>query len=289
MILLRKMFASSNKEKRFGKEEDKEKKIDKDKALAIGGVGTGGFILSKTKPGRLTGKVVRWHDAPTEVIDKIKEEGLKAKYAEDPDNLTNKVLQDIPMEKKKGLVYTSKKKGSAFGVGSQRSLMKGEIDNIGQLKELLFRRSKHHKPIKLEFDYDELKDSPRIENPELRGAKSVKEFYEARRKSMGADAVGFPGWDDLDPVTKSKFKSVYKQLGEDTHIFKGDVDPSHIVGGKGYKKRTMKQVVNYIKNNPKRFGKEAAKVATGAALLGYGTKKAVDYLKKNKEDKKSKK
>ena len=94
-------------------------------------------------------------------------------------------------------------------------------------------------------------------------------------------------FDELNPIAKKTFKDQYKILGEGTHIFEGDVDPSHIVGGKGYKKRTLKQVAKYIKNNPGRFGKEAAKVATGAALVGYGAKKAVDYYKdKNKKDKK---
>ena len=235
----------------------------------------------------MTGKVVRYHDAPIEVIDKIKEEGLKAKYAEDPNNITNAFLNDVPMDEKKDLVYTSKKKKTAFKVGSNRANIQGKFDDdpIGMFKEQLSGKSKHHKVLKLEFDYDDVKNNPRIKNPELRGAKNVKEFYKKQKAIPNLLNVFLPEeYDDLNIIQKGIFKDQYKELGEGTHIFKGDVDPSHIVGGKGYKKRTLKQIAKYIKNNPKRFGKEAAKVASGVALLGYGAKKATDYYKKEQKD-----
>lgn len=270
----------------------KEESIDKDKALAISGVAGGGMILKKTKSGRLTGKVTRYHDAPTEVIDKIKKEGLKAKYAEDPNNLTNQVLKDVSMDKKKGLVYTAKKKKFAYQVGTQRANLSGKLklNKLSDIKDLVkevLGKSKHHKVLKLEFDYNDIKNQPKIKNPELRGTTNAKDFYNKMRNNMDElQKVMAPEYEKLDPITKKTLKNSYKALDSGTHIFKGDIDSSHIVGGKGYKKRTLKQVAKYIKNNPKRFGKEAVKVATGAALLGYGVKKAADYQKnKNKEKK----
>lgn len=268
----------------FSKKEEKDK--ERDKVIAGGGIAGGSYILSKTKPGRLTGKVVRYHDAPTEVIDKIKREGLKSKYAEDPDNLTNAFLKDVDMDKKKGLVYTAKKKSTAFGVGTQRARVQGKFDDspiLGPIKEQLLGKSKHHKVLKLEFDYDDIKGKERIKNPELRGATNVRDFY---NKLANKNGLLFRNYDDLPEFQKNAYKQTFKELGEGTHVFKGDIDPSHIVGGKGYKKRTLKQIGKYIKNNPKRFGKEAAKVAVGSALLGLGIKKAADVIKKDKEKKK---
>ncbi len=210
MILLRKSF--SNKESE-----------DKDKMKAgIGGVSlaAGAYGLSKTKTGRLTGKVTRYHDAPTEVIDKIKNEGLKAKYAVDPNNLTNRVVTDVPMEAKEGLVYTAKKKKVAHGVGITRAVHEGKITSNNQaLKEMFTGKSPHHKVLKLEFDYDDLKGSKRIANPELRGAVSPESFHEKLRDRAGI--FKGPEWKDLDPLQKKQAKEVYKALGDDTHVFKG--------------------------------------------------------------------
>jgi hypothetical protein len=138
---------------------------------------------------------------------------------------------------------------------------------------------KDHQTLKLEFDYDEIKGQKRIKNPELRGAKNAKEFYERRKHGLFEPDK----YEKLDPINKYANKMTFKDLGEGTHVFKGDIDPSHIVGGKGYKKRTMKQVKKYIKNNPGRFGKEAAKVGTGVALGGYAIKKGIDSTKKDSD------
>ena len=77
--------------------------------LALGSIG----LLSSIKPERLTGKVVRYHNTEAKNVDSIMKEGLKTKYSEDPDNLTNLALKSIDMDKKKGLIYTSKSKSVA--------------------------------------------------------------------------------------------------------------------------------------------------------------------------------
>lgn len=252
-------------------------KEDRDELIGGGSLIAGTGVLSKTKPSRLTGKVVRYHDAPTEVIEKIKKEGLKTKYAEDPNNLTNTALKDVDMDKKRGKVYTSKSKRFAFGVGERRAQFQGKED-FSDIVSPFKRSSKHHKVLKLELDYDEdIKGKPKIENPELRGTKNAKEFYNKIKDPFS------PDYDSLDPISKKLMDTQYDQLSsKGTHIFDKDIDSSKIVGGKGYKKRTLKQIGKYIKNNPKRFGKEAAKVSTGIALVGYGAKKLYDSKKKEK-------
>ena len=224
---------------------------DKDSKLKGGVAGIGSVaVLSRVKPNHLTGKVVRYHNTEEKNVKNILEEGIKSKYSMDPGNLANQRLPDINPSEKEGLVYTSKSKRMADGVGKNRTAKS--------------------KTLKLEFDYDELKNQEKIKNPELRGARNWKEYLEIRSKKH-------PEFKDLP---KSKIKKAFKALDEETHIFKGDIDSSHIVGGKGYKKRSLKQVGRYIKNNPGRFGKEAAKIGVGASLGAYSLNKL-----KEKKDK----
>lgn len=256
----------------------KEKEEDKTKAI-LAGAGTVG-IASNVKPGRLTGKVTRYHNTESKNVDSILKNGIKSEYSKDPNNLTNTVLSDVDMSKKEGLVYTAKKKSTATSVGIARKRLKEKrtIPNLEDIKEQITGKSNKHKNLKLEFDYDEIKNNKRIKNPELRGSRNAKEFYEKRRGILN------PKWENLSFEQKQTQSKLYKDLGEGTHIFKGDIDPSHIVGGKGYKKRTIKQTAKYIKNNPGRFGKEAAKVSAGIALGSYAAKKGYDSVKKDKND-----
>lgn len=219
----------------------KKEKENDDKDLMIGGTAAvgGTIVLGNTKKNRLTGKVVRYHDAPTEVIDKIKEEGLKIKYADDPNNLTNQILRDVPKEEKTGKIYTAKKKKGAFVVGTTRAYNNGQIGYEEMIREQLIGKSPHHKVLKLEFDYDEdIKGKKHIKNPELRGAKNAKEFFNKRPRGL----FEFRGeWDELNPIDKLQQKQAYDTLSEkETHIFDHDIDSSKIVGGKGYKKTYFK-------------------------------------------------
>lgn len=275
MIIKRKLFSN--------KEDDNKKNL----AIGAGAAGTGGVLLAKTRKGHLTGKVTRYHDTNTENIKNILNEGLKASKANDPNNFTNTLLNDVDMSKKKDLIYTAKKKKLAFEVGAKRT---GEIPTDTYR---FFKRAKKHKVLKLEFDYDQIKNNPRITNPELRGAKNGDEFlYKIREKvlkdrGLNKDQIRHQlNMLQNQPSERQKtiFKEAFNDLNEGTHIFKGNIDSSHIVGGKGYHKRTLKQIGKYIKNNPKRFGKEAIKGAAGAALLGYGAKKLYDHYKKDKDD-----
>lgn len=267
IVIRRKIF--SNKHKGSDKSN-----IDVSDKAVVGGItgSTAGILgLSTTKTGRLTGKVTRYHNTNVENVEDILKNGIKARYAEDPGNLTNKVLGDIPMDKKRNLVYTAKQKRVADEVGMTR------IDNPKQWKQKT-------KTLKLEFDYDQIKDLGRIENPELRGAKDFKGYLS---KLYEAHPV-FSSYVKELPVTKRKkiladLEDNFRTMGNGTHIFKGDISPEHIVGGIGYKKRTGKQVLNYIKNNPGRFGKEAGKVALSAAALGTGAGLVAHELKKSKK------
>ena len=241
-----------------------------EKALASG-IGSMA-LLGTTKTGRLTGKVTRYHNTENKNVQSILEEGLKSKYSDDPNNLTNTVLSDVDKKKKSGLIYTSKRKLDGLNVGAAREYHK-EVKSGNFWKAITgpdlddYRKAKKNSTtLKLEFDYDDLKNKERIENPELREAKTWKEYQNIMRQK---------GRKISDFIAKEEFNS----LGKGTHIFRGDISSNHVVGGKGYQKRSMKQIGKYIKNNPGRFGKEAAKVGAGVGLGVYSGKKAYDALK----------
>ena len=237
--------------------------------MAVGATGVvgGATILSTVKGNRLTGKVVRYHNTPIENVESIMENGIKASYANDPNSYTRTVVGPGISDKTglDNLVYTAKRKIDANNVGAARAYNSGKLgkhpmfpgpeESKKVVKEMLF--PKHSKTLKIVLDYDkDVKGGKKIRNPEL----------DAKRL--------FP----MDPEAK-------RLLDEGTHIFDHDIDPSKIVGSKHFKKRTLKDVGRYIKNNPKRCGKEAAKVAVGTAAIAGGTAYA---YKKHKNSKKKK-
>lgn len=232
--------------------------------LAIGG----GALLAGTKYNKLTGREVRYHVTSEKNIPSILQSGIKASYSTDPNNLTNRVLRDMPMDKKEGLVYLGKSKRVA------RAVQRG--------RERVLRDP--GKRLKLVFNYDDLKNLPTAANPELLGKTNPQDWFNTNMSNHGVKVT----YDQLNPMQRSIVKRQYNLLSpKDTHVIRGDISASNIVGGVGYKKRSFQDVKNYIKNNPKRFGKEALKVGLGGAALGTaGYLMYKNYYKKKRENNK---
>lgn len=248
--------------------EDRKREEEKEKGLLVGG-GTalaGGAILSTANKNKLTGRVVRYHNTPIENVDSILENGIKASYANDPNSYTRTVIGGRVVDKTKldNLVYTAKRKTDANNVGATRAYVSGKLGSPGpeQQRKLLkeFFRPKHSKTLEIVLDYEkDVKGSKKIRNPEL-------------------DAVRFLPLD----------QEIQRKLDEGTHIFDHDIDPSKIKGSRHFKKRTMDDVKNYIKKNPKRFGKEVAKVVLGTAAIAGGAAYAYKKTRGSKDKEKGK-
>jgi hypothetical protein len=268
MILLRQAFLKN----KFYSDEDEERKEAIDNAvIGAGAAFTGGSLASRKVRGRLTGKVVRYHNTEAENVKSILEEGLKVSKSNDPDSYTRRILRHLDGDKNlDNKIYTAKRRLDANEIGATKEVHKG---NKGALMEII--RPTKHKTLKLVFDYDkDIKGSPKIENPELLGAKNWREYHERRPKGLL----------EFGQMAEDQSKAAFKSLGEGTHIFDHDIDPSKIVGGKGYKRRTLKDIKNYIKNNPKRFAKGVIPVAIGTGVLATG----VALKHKHNKDKKKK-
>ena len=109
------------------------------------------------KGGKLTGRESLWHMTHKDNVESIKDQGFKGydpKAKRTKTGLTGNVIDDIPIDKKVGKTYFSK-----------RRMTSGSDPNI------FTRASK--RILKVSVPYGDLTETV---NPELRGAKSSKEF-----------------------------------------------------------------------------------------------------------------
>ena len=84
---------------------------------------------------------------------------------------------------------------------------------------------------------------------------------------------------DKKDLIKS-IKKQYKGLSSDgTLTIQGDISSKYIKGSKNYGKYSAQDFIKYVKNNPKRFGKEFAKVIGGSGVYLYNRKEN-DHKKK---------
>lgn len=223
--------------------------------------GVAGEELLRRNWDRLNGTVTRFHNTDKKNVKDIMQNGILAKFSEDPNNITNKVVDDVDMAKKKGLVYTSKDRNLASGVGKQRHNLH-LADNNG-------------KNLKLKFNYDDISKLARIENPELRGM-TKEQYINSRMNDLRLFLIP-------EHQRRAVLAQEYDYFKNGTHIFRGDISPEHIVGSKKYKSQIdWKRWKDYVKKHPKRFAKGVGLSLaglTGLAGAGYLAKKSYDAHK----------
>jgi hypothetical protein len=110
-----------------------------------------------------------------------------------------------------------------------------------------------------------------VPNPELRGAKNFNEFYEGWKKQNTFRTL-------LNPLNnKLEARVIWQGIGpKNTKVIQGGISPRYIQGSKYYKPETAKEIINFIKKNPKKFAK-----GVGAPILAaIGTALASSELQK---------
>ena len=242
-------------EERVEKRKDNEKK-KLAKIVAGSGLLYGGYKTVKKNKSKITGLENFYHSADQGVIDSIKKEGIKAKFAEDPGNLTNTVLGNtIDKSKLKGKVYLGRRKSVADGVGYSRDMnyKLGRINNKNYIGK--------SKTLKVNIPFEELKKLNEVDNPELGGAKNTKEYARRIWKNAYKNAPGEAesikemfGKKGRNAFARILAESGYKDLSRDgTAVFENDIDSKFIKGSKNYEKYGLDKFKEYVKNNPKRF------------------------------------
>ena len=242
----------------------------KETAKKTGGVvaiGAGLHIADKVhKSGEVSGRVHLYHGTSKKAKKKIQEEGLKAIHAFDEDNITRQAGINPG---NKPLVYTAKKRRIAIG-HSIPHYLEGEGAGV----------------VKISIPYDEYKKMKRsYDNPEMAGAKTAKEYAEKIKRGETPnpnDELIKDLGKDVDSYAKQKWDNLSGAKGTSgTRIFEQDIDTKRIKGSKNYVKNSVKEVLRYAKNNPKRFAKGVGKSAVSAGLIVGGAKLLTSKDKKS--------
>ena len=244
-------------------------KKKKNRALTAGvGISAGAKLISKTAPhGYITGRHTLYHSTDVNNIDKIKKEGLKAHGKYDPEAyFTN---NDLSTARSLGFtkgepdkaVYLTKNRREASIHGKKRKIYDQVTGNDKPNKR---------KNIKISIPHDEYKKMNFVDNPELLGAKSKKEYIANRRKiddtvnNTITKVLGDSKNDNNPRHIENFFRGkVYKNTKKNSRVLPHDLSSKYIKGGEGHTKLTTKEVKDYIKKNPKRVGK-------GVGLYGLG-------------------
>ncbi|MEG0728138.1 MAG: hypothetical protein RR420_00810 [Anaerovoracaceae bacterium] len=254
--------------------------------LGIAGVG-GGIIHSQLKKGNLTGRETLYHNTKNEYVDSIMKDGVRSDFARDPNkSVTMQIddLKDLPETANKA--YFGRNKSIADSVGAQRTKLERIKEGKGRffadpIQE--FAESKlHNKTLKANVPTWKLNE---VDNPEWLnlnrkgGAKHVKEI-------MGK----------MYPLMSETEKSLnahktLRDLGrKGTATFEGGVGPEYIKNSSKYKQNSVREIVDYAKNNKKRFTKSLGKSVIGTGLIGAGSTLIYSGLgKKNKQENREKK
>ena len=240
------------------------RKLYSHKAKLIGGLtGLAGIsLLGSVNKRKLTGLENFYHSTDSKNVGGIMKDGIKSEYSVDPNNITNVSLKDIPKEELSNKIYLAKKKHIADAVGEKRDKLKLE------------GHSGKSKTLGVNIPYEDYKKLKIVDNPELLGAKNEEEFV-IRRYNKKLSKMSPEEREKLTEKDKRNLikliKKQYKGLGPEGTIVVGeDISPKYIKGSEKYSKHDLKKTKDYIKNNPRRFGKEAAKIIGGTSLIGTG-------------------
>ena len=132
-----------------------------------------GKVGNEFKKGNLTGRETVYHNTNRRNVKSIKENGILASKASDEDNLTHKGLGDILSEDEMaGLTYVARNKMPALGIGLTSAMYDSSDKNCRNYKDLLGAIS-DRKTLKANIPAWKMDI---VDNPELQGAKSRKEF-----------------------------------------------------------------------------------------------------------------
>lgn len=223
------------------------------------------------RSGDLDGIKRFYHNTPKENVKSIKREGIKSSHALDPGNVTS--YAGIDKKDMSGKVYVGTDRMTARDVGSRRQ----QIADSGFFykadpTESLLKSFDTQKTMKVNVPVKDFKAMKVVNNPENRGAKTVKEIKQ-KLKAGEIPSTGALG----------EAKTLNKFLNKNTVTIEGDIASKYIKGGQGYKSQTLKGVAKHIKENPKQFARGVGKAGLGIGLAAGGAKLMYDGYKRNKE------
>lgn len=257
------------------------------------GAGLGAVGVNKTyRDGLIDGRVKLYHNTTKENTKSILAEGLKGRHGTDENSFTKTIMKSQGRDNMSDFdnkVYLARKKSVANGVGMKRSQIRMAKESPAHAMFLspsdLSRLNKRDNDLlKASVPFEEFKRMKRVENPEVMGAKTKKEFVEKMKQHYKSKGM------DLTKMQELELGSGFKALGKDTVTLSGDFGAKNFVGGAGYKKNSAKEILDYAAKNKARALKGvglglggAALIGTGAVAVGKGVKDNLDAKKRAKE------
>lgn len=240
-------------------------------------------IGKEFKKGNLTGRETVYHNTDRRNVRSIKQNGILASKALDKDNLTHKGLSDIVSDDElAGLTYVARHKLPAIGIGATSAIYDTSNKHSLNYTDIINALS-DRKTIKANIPSWKMKI---VDNPELRGAKSAKEFRPHLKhrisRSGPSGTIGSTLYRPLSEVGSRLYSGVmYNSLGrKGTHTIKGDVAPEYIKGSSHYKPISREEIEDYISKNPRRFTDSLMRTGAGLGAMTGGALMLTKGLRK---------
>lgn len=243
-----------------------------------------GALNKVRREGMLDGLVRRYHNTDASNVESIKNSGIKkSKATDEAANILTRMSTGLSGKEMEGKVYLGKNRTIARGAGAQRYKMQNSGTwYIPSDEESLIKSFKDQKTLKVNIPLDEYKKLNKTLNPELKGAKNVKEFSKVIKNR--AEGLGLPPSKLRDYIAAN---SAFKQLSKNTDTITDDIASKFIKGSKDYNKQTISSIGKHIKNNPKIFAKGLGIAGAGLGAMGVGGymvgKQQLDQYNNNKK------
>lgn len=243
--------------------------------MLLGGSGiVGGADLARKAfaSGDITGRETLYHGTLDDVVDTIKDQGVKASRAGATTH--THVLRDLDpqmYEASLGKSYFMPTKGEGALYATQANLMKEhgyyspqQIDITEGEKELLRRKISGKGVVKVNAPTWRMQS---VVNPE-----AAMPYAEWRYNNYEKNPFV------LDFSTEAQKKKTYNNLRR-ARVFEGDMPAEYVVGSSKYHRLTPKELIEYAKANKLRFAKGLGKLTAGTGFAGlgaYGVYKGID-------------
>lgn len=255
----------------YKKESNKSMK----RGLGAGAALTAGQqIIKNTAPkGYISGRRKLYHSTEASNVNKIKKEGLKAFGKNDANAaFTNAVLYQ---GRKFGLIKDEPDK--ALYMGKNKTVAKSS----GKMKRKSIYSGGKHKVLTASIPYDEYKKLKHVDNPELLGAKSLRQYVKTHRDldTKVKEALGGKGKAKVNIIDDVVRAGSYGFVGKNTKVLPHDLSTKYIKGAEGYVKNSPKEVLRYMKKHPTRLLKGLGAYGLGGATLAGGVKLINDNRK----------
>lgn len=236
-------------------------------ALILGG---GSIIKNQIDKGNLTGRELVYHNTDKDNLDSIKDKGILKTKSYDKNNITHKGLKgSVKTKDMGGLTYVGRNPIPALGVGLSSAVFHSK-DSQNKYYNHLFKAINNRTTIEAKIPSWKMETTT---NPELMGTNNGNEYsdiiLDRYKKRTGKDPSALKRIE-----SRISAEIMHKNLGpKNTHTLKESIKPFYIKDSPKYKRADKEEILDYIRNNPKRFIRGVGASSVGAGLIGLGLKK----------------